>query len=422
MQNDLDALLARLDREKIPVLLLGGINLVRTLGEAGIPAIVATADPDDPALDSRFCRASLGLPALDTAAAVDLLVMAGRRLSAHFGRRVPLMFGSDDALELVGRQRRRLERYFLFLVNEAEVAVGLIAKDRFQAFAQQRGLPLPRALDYHGTGADAVATFPGPVLVKPKVKYDWHNTALCARLFDGDGKARIFASGAEAAAHPDVAASADELLFQEYVAGNDEELWSYHGFADENGEVLAGFVGRKVRTFPTLTGESAFVELARDEGLARIGRDVARRCPLKGFFKMDFKRDAGTGRWFLLEINARCNLWHYVGARNGVNLMRVAYDYLLDGRRPQAMVAGTTWRWLNLRLDWRAYRELAARGELGFAGWAASILGSRNVYSLWGWTDPMPFARFWSRRVARKLYRPAARLGLRLMPWRSTAS
>src|SRR5689334_4581134 len=109
MANDLDAALPRMGRQNLPVLLVGGINLVRTLGEAGIPAIVAGPDPEDPARDSRFCSAHLRLPALDTPAAVEALVSAGRRLAMHFGRRVPLMFGSDDALELIGRHRKRLE-------------------------------------------------------------------------------------------------------------------------------------------------------------------------------------------------------------------------------------------------------------------------------------------------------------------------
>ena len=65
MHNDFDALLARLDRQRIPVLLLGGINLVRTLGEAGIPAIVASADGEDPARDSRFCKGVYEMPPLD---------------------------------------------------------------------------------------------------------------------------------------------------------------------------------------------------------------------------------------------------------------------------------------------------------------------------------------------------------------------
>lgn len=422
MHNDFDRVLPALERKELPVMLLGGINLVRALGEAGIPAIVASTDAEDPALDSRHCAASLALPDLETPAAVEALLAAGRRLWAHFGRRVPLMFGSDDALELVGRHRARLERYFLFLVNDAAVAVALIAKDRFQAFGRDRGLPVPRALAFGGRGADDLAAFPGAVLVKPKVKYDWHNTELCERLFGGDGKALIFPSGAEAAAHPDVAASAGDLLFQEYVAGDDTQLWSYHGYADARGEVLAGFVGRKVRTFPALTGESAFVELAWNHELECLGREVAARCPLKGFFKMDFKRDERSGAWLLLEINARCSLWNYVGARNGVNLMDVAYRYLLDGTRPDSISHGIGWRWINLRLDWRAYRELSGRGELSFARWAWSVLASRNVYSLFAWTDPAPFLRSWQRRISRKLGRPARRFTTRLMPWRSTAS
>jgi D-aspartate ligase len=422
MRNDLERVLPTLGKKEIPVLLLGGINLARALGEARIPAIVAFTDPEDPALDSRYCAASLALPGLDTPAALEALLVTGQRLCAHYGRRVPLMFGSDDALELVGRHRARLERYFLFLVNDAPVAVALIAKDRFQAFGRERGLPVPRALAFNGRGADDLAAFPGAVLAKPKVKYDWHNTELCTSLFGGDGKALIFSSGAEAASHPEVAANASALLFQEYVAGSDEELWSFHGYADAEGAVLAGFVGRKVRTFPALTGESAFVELAFNRDLETLGRDVARRCPLKGFFKMDFKRDARTGGWHLLEINARCSLWNYVGARNGVNLMAVAYRYLLDGGRPGSIAYGIGWRWINLRLDWRAYRELAGRGELSFARWAWSVIASRNVYSLFAWTDPAPFLRFWQRRILRKLAPRARRFTTRLLPWRSTAS
>ena len=422
MANDFDRALPHLSSRRLPALLVGGINLVRTLGEAGIPAIVASPDPEEPAFDSRHCSASLVLPALDTPAAADALVAAGRRLCAHYGRRVPLFFGSDDALELVGRNRDRLSRYFLFLINDDAVGAALIAKDRFQAFGRQRGLPVPRALELHGRGEGSVAECPGPVLVKPRVKYDWHNTELCERLFGGDGKARIYPTGAAAAADPDVAASAEYLLFQEYIPGADDELWSYHGFADEHGEVLAGFVGRKVRTFPALTGESAFVELQRDPGLEALGRDLARRCPLKGMFKMDFKRDPRTGAWYLLEVNARCSLWQYVGARNGVNLVRIAFDYLVGGQRAHPQPHQVRWRWLNLRLDWRAYRELAARGELSFGAWALSILASRNVYSLWGADDPMPFLSCWRRRIARKLARPALRMTTWLRPWRSTAS
>jgi D-aspartate ligase len=419
MRNDLDNLTQALERDRPPVVLLGGINLVRTLGEAGIPAVVALSDEEDPAFDSRYCTAAIDLPPLDRPAAAEALLALGRRLASHYGRRVPLMFGSDDALDLVSRQRRRLERYFLFLVNDDEVAVSLIAKDRFQSFGWKRGLPLPRALDPR---SGELAAFPGQVLVKPKLKFDWHNTGLCQLLFDGgEGKALVMPSGREAASHPEIAAHAEQLLFQEYIAGDDAELWSFHGFADARGQVLAGFVGRKVRTFPPLTGESAFVTLDEDAALEALGREVARKCPLKGFFKMDFKRDAASGRWLLLEINARCSLWQYVGAMSGLNLMEVAYHYLLDANPPTDLAPTRRYSWVNMRLDWRAYRALAKGGQLSFPAWIASLLSTRKVYSLWGWRDPMPFVRHWTQRITRKLLRPANRLARRFA-WRSTAS
>lgn len=410
-------------KDMTPVVLLGGINLVRTLGLAGIPAIVASSDLDEPAFASRYCNERVHLPpmAQDDAVAAALL-QVGNRLAIQFGRRIPLMYGSDDALELIYKHRERLERYFLFMLNEPRVGNSLIAKDRFQRLALQRGLPVPRELLFSGAGPGTLSGTAGPVLVKPRNKVDWHHSTLCQRLFGGDGKARIFESGPVAAANADVEAFRKQLTFQEYIAGDDRDLWSYHGFADENAEVLTSFIGRKVRTYPTLTGESAFIEIAHDAELERIGRDVAKRCPLQGVFKMDFKRDPNNGRWYLLEINARYTLWHYVAASNGVNLMRAAYDYMLDRKLPQATRPEARYRWLSLELDFRAYREMAARGEITLMGWISSIARSRNIYNLFSWRDPNPCIRFWARRLVRGLDRRAGKVSHVFRAWRSTAS
>lgn len=415
--------LPRLEFDRPPVVLLGGVNLVRTLGLAGIDAIVATWNPEEPALASRYCRAHVPLPRPDGGrATVDVLAALGEHIAGALGRRIPLMYGSDDALTLIQSDRERLQRHFLFLAPDPEVASALIAKDRFGAFARHRGLPVPRSLTWSGDGPGSVRGTDAPVLVKPSDKVDWHHSPLCAALFNGDGKARVFDSGPQAAAHPAVALHHRGLTFQEYIPGGDAQLWSFHGFADEDGTVLAGFVGRKIRTYPTLTGESAFIELAHDDALEAAGREVALRCPLRGVFKMDFKRDPRDGRWHLLEINARFNLWHYLGARNGVNLMRVAYDYLIHGLRPAPARALTHYRWIALDLDFKAYRELSARGELSFGRWLASILASRNVGNLFSWSDPGPWLSLRKRRLVRRLARGPRHVIAALSTWRSTAS
>ena len=401
----------------IPAVLVGGVNLVRCLGLAGIPAIVATPDPEEPALASCHCVRQVALAPYERgdAAAAELAAL-GDELAAVHGTRVPLIYGSDDALDLIYAHREQLERSFLLLLNDADVARALLEKDRFQSFAEARGLPVPRSLSW-----DDLAAHDGAVVVKPSAKADWHDSPLKKRVF-GDSKALIFDSGAQAAAHAGVALHRDHLTFQEYVAGNDTCIWSYHAVADGHGTVLAAFIGRKVRTYPPRTGESAFIELSHDDELLALGERIAAQVPLKGVFKMDFKRDAVTGRWYLLEINARFNLWHYLGAANGMNLPAIACDWLAWGHRPAAPWYATRYRWLSLELDARAFLQLRREGSLGLAQWLASILFSRNVYNVFAWGDPGPWLRFWRLRLARRAIRGPGRILTLVRQWRSTAS
>jgi D-aspartate ligase len=323
--------------------------------------------------------------------------------------RVPLFYDNDDRLALVQDYRAPLSEAFALLLNEPALADDLLEKTRFQALAERTGLPVPRRIEW-----DALAAEPGPVLVKPKTRTAWDRSSVRQQLFGGEGKARVFSNGREAASHPLLRPLAELLTFQEYVPGGDESIWSFHGFAAPSGEVLEWFVGRKIRTFPPLTGDSSYLRLARDEGLVALGHDIASRLGLSGIFKMDFKRSAANSRCYLFEINTRFNLWHYLGACSGVNLPRVAYDYLLYGKRPVHVEARLALRWLCLHYDRRAARELAERGELSRARWLASLLAAPKVYDLFSWSDPMPFARYWSARV-----RSALR---RRMPWLATAS
>ena len=310
--------------------------------------------------------------------------------------------------------RAQLSQHYALLLNDAEVADAVIQKDLFQPLAAARGLPIPQALAW-----EALEAFERAVLVKPRSKFGWKASPVHLRLFGRSGKARIFADGRAVLAEAHARQLRDEILIQEYVSGDDRQIWSFHGFADEEHRLLDWFIGRKIRTYPALTGESTYLELARDDELAALGPRLAAALPLKGVFKIDLKRDAHTGRFHVLEVNARYNLWHYLGAANGVNLPRTAYEYLIYGERPATPGRyGITYRWIHLRGDWRAYRQLAARGELGLAGWLASLAAAPKVCQLFSWADPLPFVNQVYRTVRARL----PRLPAMLRRWLSTAS
>src|SRR5258706_15591923 len=140
--------------DRTPALLLGGVNLVRALGLAEIPVVVASPEEDEPAFASRHCAAKYVLPPLlRSDAMVDAIVTIGEHLAMLHGRRIPLFYGSDDFLKLIYVHRERLERHFLVLLNTPRVADALLTKDDFQNFPRERGLPVPVALSWAGTSA-----------------------------------------------------------------------------------------------------------------------------------------------------------------------------------------------------------------------------------------------------------------------------
>ena len=413
-----------LSSDRPPVLLLGGVNLARALGLAGIPVIVASSDPEEPAFASRYCLGHCLLPPTSNPEAiVDALLDLSARIFQAIGRHVPLMYGNDNWLELVYTYRDRLEGHYLTVLNDTEVACALVEKARFQALALYRGLPVPMALRWEGEGPGSLRDFGQPVLVKPRSKLDWHDSPLHELLFTDDGKALVFDNGAAAMAHPLVERYRNQLLFQEFIPGDDQHLWSYHGFADEDGQVIASFVGRKIRTYPPITGESAYIEMVCDRGLSAFGQMIASRVPLRGPFKIDFKKDPRDGRLLVLEVNARYTLWHYLGAVNGVNLAHAAYEFLVHGKRAQPTAAySTRHRWVYAKLDFLAYRALARKGELGLAGWVRSILAAPRIYNVFAWNDPGPLAAMWVGRFTRRSRRAKEKLLGLFRQWHSTAS
>ena len=388
----------------VPVILLGGLNVVRALGLAGIPVIVASSERRTPSMASRYCKGVLELPPMgQDASSRDAIVDTLVRAATKFGARLPLFYDNDDRLTLVQECRALLAPHFSLLLNEPALADALLEKSRFQALAERTGLPVPRRIEWHTLEAER-----GPVLVKPRTRTAWDSSSVRLQLFGGAGKARIFANGREARANALVAQLAAGLQFQEYVPGGDDAIWSFHGFAAPGGEVLASFVGRKIRTYPALTGDSSYLRLARDSRLEALGRDIAARLRLAGIFKMDFKRRP-DGRFVLFEINTRFNLWHYLGAVSCVNLPQVAYRYL-TGEKVETTAYRVRHRWLCLREDWRAHKE----GQVSLPRWLLSLCHVPKVYDIFAWSDPLPFVRYWTARIHSAL--------TRRLPWLAPAS
>jgi D-aspartate ligase len=375
---------------ELPAVVLGDLSLVRPLVWAGVRVVVGTDDADDLCLRSRHVREHFLLPGYGAAARVQsaaLLRDVGARLADQHGRRVPLFYGNDAQLALLYDHRSLLEPVFAFVLSDGEVGRAMLNKRAFATLCEERGVPAPRTRTLDDE--QAVRELRPPLLIKPRDKTDWHE--LRDALFDGRGKARVFGDADELLGDRAVRRARHAVIVQEYVDADVDGLYSFHGFAAGDGRILAGFCGRKVETYPPFAGESAVIELVNDPRVDETGREVVARLGVVGPFKVDLIRPRGRDELVTLEVNARFNLWHHLGAANGVNLLQVAYDYLVSGIEPAQCAYDPRVRWLSF---YRVYRGLleAGRGRAAaVAGWAALSLHRPSIHDLFDWSDPAPF-------------------------------
>jgi len=368
----------------------------------GIPLIVAASHAGDEVLRSRHVRGGCLVPGFEEehqSASAGALLDLGRKLHERLSCKVPLIYGSDDHLDLIYRYRRELSEHYLFTLNDEPVALALHDKERFYELALAKGIRVPRTCKGGLDIASGIAALREPLLVKPRRKTDWHG--LQQQLFQGKGKARVFATREELLRHPAFERYRDELIVQELIRGDARDLVSFHAYAGEDGEILASFCGRKVRTWPQFAGESSFIELTTDAEVDAAGREIAAKLGLKGPFKIDLIRDAPSGALYVLEINARFNLWHYLGAAHGVNLPEVAYEHLVHGRRTPSRAVAPTRRWLDLYRDYHAFREQRSGGSLSVSQWLSSLASPDNIYGIFAWDDPVPFMQWTGNFIAK---------------------
>ncbi|HEY0707243.1 MAG TPA: hypothetical protein VGG33_10610, partial [Polyangia bacterium] len=249
---------------QVPALVLGDLTLVRPLGWAAIPVVAVSTAADDVTFLSRYvggrCVVPGYLPPQD-GRTTDVLCALGKKLAALCGRRVPLVYGSDDQLELIYRQRARFVQDLHLVLNPPALAWALVDKAGFARLCAARDVATPATVvpDEPAAAAREIERLRPPVLVKPRRKSDWKR--IQQALFEPSAKAGVFGHARELIAHEAFSRLADVIIVQEYVEAPVANLLSFHGFATDDGEVLGSFVGRKVHTFPAIAGESALLEI-----------------------------------------------------------------------------------------------------------------------------------------------------------------
>jgi D-aspartate ligase len=304
-----------------PVVVVGGVltalGVVRSLASAAIPVYLAS--------DTRFCPAGLSrqctllrVPDLKGQGLVDgLLSIAGR-----IGEKAVLILSSDLQVVAVSGARAALEaHYFLALPTETMVDV-LMDKAKFQAYAEEIGLPVPRAvvLD-EGSDEQALDVLSMPVVVKPADK-----ALVLAGVVERATRADTLAEAHTVARRMRCAASS--VVVQEWIDGDDDDIYFTLFVCDGQSRIVALFTGRKMICEPPLVGSTALCVAATEEyqALAAQTQAFVTQSHYHGIGGLEFKRHRRTGQFVVVEPTVgRADWQEEIATLCGVNIPTIAY-------------------------------------------------------------------------------------------------
>jgi predicted ATP-grasp superfamily ATP-dependent carboligase len=208
------------------------------------------------------------------------------------------------------------------------------------------------------------------------------------------------------------------FMLQELIEGPDTLLCSYYTYLDEDLEPQFDFTKAIVRRFPVNEGGATYHVVTRDPEVQEIARRFVKGVGLRGLSVTEFKRDRRDGKLKLIECNGRLSAANNVVMEAGFDLpiwlynraVGIPQDPLPSDYRTNLHL------WYPVR-DFKAFRQLRARGEMTFKGWMRSIRpkGVKKITPFWSWRDPLP-SLVEASRVTRGLLRKVLAMPFRRWP------
>ncbi|MDX1587096.1 MAG: ATP-grasp domain-containing protein [Balneolaceae bacterium] len=360
-------------RYTIPALACSEIGLVHSLGEAGIPVYSGSFFKDNPALYSRFTKNRYFFSRYDKEEYIDQLVELGKSLDQR-----PVLYSDDDrAILLISRHREKLKPYYRFLLPDKEIVEKILDKRLFCHLCNDHELPAP--VSYEVSSVEemelVIADLPFPAIVKPAYKQDWWHPDF-EKIVGPYKKAYTCNNPDELRElYNKIARIDSRAVVQEYIPGEDDQLYSVNLYVDEGGSLQGYFIAQKRRIYPITAGTGCYVVTVDDKEMKETALEVIKKLNLRGLLNIQFKKDIRNGRPRLMEIHARNSFWSFLGTAAGMNLT-AKYYFDLTGQQPgREMEYKPGVKFFDLGKDIKAYWQYKKEDKLTFKDWFKTYSG-----------------------------------------------
>jgi D-aspartate ligase len=360
-----------------------GLQSARILARHGVPIIGLAKDPRNFCCKTKVCEKIFSV----NTANEDFVALL-ESLGPSLEQKAVLFPCTDMSVLTLSRHRQRLAKWYYVALPKHDVVEMLMDKIRFYTYAQREGLAIPKTFFLRNrSDAEAAAnqlTF--PCILKPPMKTPTWEKNTQAKVYKVSDKAEFLARYDECTHWVDL------LMAQEWIEGNDANLYSCNCYFNARSEPLVTFIARKLRQWPIETGTSCLGEEVRNDTVLEESIRLFRTVNYHGLGYVEMKRDQRTGKHFIIEPNiGRPTGRSAIAEAGGVELLYTKYCDLLGLPLPQnreQKFIGT--KWIYFMHDIQSALYYWRRGKLTFRDWLQSIRGVKND-AVFSWADPAPF-------------------------------
>lgn len=365
----------------------GGVNalgVVRSLGQGGVPVAVLDTNPHAPAMRSRHATPHR-VPAIEGQTLMDELRLYAQRLSGE----AVLFLTEEKSVETVSTLREQLHPRLRIRLPAHERLMQLMHKQGFFELGEPLQAPVPRTIRLQGLhDLPLVQSLRYPCALKPSGKsYEYG-----ARF----KKAYKVASADEVQTlYREIEPVLADMVVQEWIEGQDSEIYFCLQYIGRDGELVASFPGRKIRSWPPRIGGTASCTAAweHEPELTRLTADFFRQVGFSGMGSMEYKRDERDGRFYMVEPTVgRTDFQEEVATVNGCNLPLAAHRYEMGLPSLGIAPVQPPRVWRDAQVDrWSAEQS----GDPPDPRSAASPV----IDAYWRWSDPLPALDHYFRRL-----------------------
>lgn len=336
-----------------------GLSIIRCLGKEGIHTVAMDYSKENTyGAQSKYLSEQLIVPHYkkEETKLVEFMVDYAKKEASK-----PVLFPSGDPyVEFIDRNFDQLKPFYLFPMDKKGKWTDAMMKDTLEKLAVKYDMPIPPSVELNDEKlTEKVVEIVGyPCILKPT-----ESTMFVAKF---RVKNFILNNEAELLKYKQIIQESKlDGVVQRIIPGFDDHMYTYDAYLNKDSEVTHWMTCQKHRQFPINYGASVYTEQRLVPELHEVSKKFFKEIGYKGFGEIEFKKDANTGRFYMIEINTRTTNLNHLLYKAGINFPLLAYREMVGEKIvPENKTYDTKIHFRYLYEDLLAIREYVRAGQL----------------------------------------------------------